>query len=181
MRRPAKSMVLIMVTLLLIASVLWAAPAKEAKTLSPFWTLDINGNEVTHKIFASSKLTLVNVWATYCPPCLKELPDLGELSKEYDPSLVQIVGIVSDVYHPNQKILEENLRIANDIIKAAKADYLHLLPSEDLFNLRLKDVQFVPETFFVDSKGNIVGEKYISMRSKEEWKKIIDSNLALLK
>jgi thiol-disulfide isomerase/thioredoxin len=180
MNRPIKSIIIILVALIFVMGSLGSAPKSE-NNLSSFWTVDINGNEVTEQIFSSSKLTMVNVWATYCPPCLKEMPDLGELSKEYDSSLFQIVGIVTDVYHPNQRVFQQNLVTANDIIYTTGADYTHLLPSQELYELRLKNVQFVPETFFVDSKGRIVGETYISLRSKQEWKKIIESTLTLVK
>ena len=60
------------------------------------------------------------------------------------------------------------------------ADYMHMIPSEDLYNLRLKDLQVVPETFFVDSKGNIVGETHYGARDKEAWRNIIESTLELL-
>ena len=49
-----------------------------------FEAKDMEGNEVTSGVFAESKLTMINVWATYCNPCLNEMPDLGELSGEYD-------------------------------------------------------------------------------------------------
>ena len=47
-----------------------------------FAAKDMDGNEVTSGIFSESKLTMINVWATYCNPCLNEMPDLGELSEE---------------------------------------------------------------------------------------------------
>ena len=53
-------------------------------------------------------------------------------------------------------------------------------PSEDLYNLRLKNVQVVPETFFVDNKGTIVGETIYGARDKAAWKKIIESHLKLV-
>lgn len=149
-------------------------------SLSPFWTIDMYGNEVDQTIFKNSKLTLVNVWATFCPPCLVEMPDLAELSEEYDIRDVQVVGIINDVYSPNQRVFERNLQTAASIIMQTGADYTHLIPSEDLYNLRLKDVQFVPETFFVDNTGKIVGKTVIGAKSKSEWKKIIDENLKLV-
>ena len=41
-----------------------------------FETVDMDGNTVTEEVFTQSKLTMVNVWATYCNPCLSEMPDL---------------------------------------------------------------------------------------------------------
>src|SRR5690554_3153574 len=83
-----------------------------SNSLSPFWTIDLYGNEVDQTIFKNSKLTLINVWATFCPPCLMEMPDLAELSREYNTKDVQIIGIVNDVYSPNQRVFERNLQTA---------------------------------------------------------------------
>jgi thiol-disulfide isomerase/thioredoxin len=148
--------------------------------LTDFWTLDINGNEITQTIFSPYKLTMVNIWATFCPPCLQEMPDLAELQKEYKDKGVNIIGIVTDVYHSNQQIFNRNLTTANLIIEKTGANYLHLLPSEDLVNAKLKNVQAVPETFFVDSKGNFVGQSYVGARSKSAWETVIESTLGKL-
>jgi 3-oxoacyl-[acyl-carrier-protein] synthase II len=40
---------------------------------------------------------MINVWGTYCNPCLNEMPDLGEIATEYDTETFQIIGIVCDV------------------------------------------------------------------------------------
>lgn len=45
---------------------------------------DLKGNPVSQEIFSQSKLTMVNVWATYCNPCPNEMPGLGELAAEHD-------------------------------------------------------------------------------------------------
>lgn len=145
--------------------------------LTDFWTLDIHGNEITQEIFAPYQLTLVNVWATYCQPCLREMPALAELDDAYEEKGVNVIGIVTDVYHSDQQIFANNLETAYRIIAQTGADYLHLLPSEDLVEARLQYVQAVPETFFVDSKGNVVGETYIGARSKSAWESIIKNLL----
>ncbi|MDD2297848.1 MAG: TlpA disulfide reductase family protein, partial [Sphaerochaetaceae bacterium] len=154
--------------------------APESKSLAPFWTLDLEENEITETIFSPYQLTLVNIWATFCSPCLQEMPALAELRNEFASKNVNIIGIVTDVYHSNQKIFAENRNTANYIIDQTGADYIHLLPSQDLVNLRLKDSQVVPETFFVDSTGKIVGQTYYGARNKNAWKKIIESTLSLV-
>ena len=68
-----------------------------AAFLGRFTAQDLQGNGVSQSIFADYDLTMINVWATYCPPCLQEMPDLGKLSEEYKDKGVQVLGIVSDV------------------------------------------------------------------------------------
>ena len=55
-----------------------------------FTGTDLEGNTVSSDLFSQSALTMVNVWATYCNPCLREMPALGELAEDYAPETFQI-------------------------------------------------------------------------------------------
>lgn len=138
-----------------------------------FTTTDLNGNEVTQEIFTESKLTVVNVWATYCGPCINEMPYLGELADEYDSAEVQIIGIPMDVAS------QDYLDYANTLIEQTGADYTHLLPTEEVYNWGLYDIQYVPTTFFVNSEGEII-DTVVGSMTKEDWKTLIDDKLASL-
>lgn len=48
--------------------------------LSAFTAQDLQGNGVNQEILKGKKLTMVNVWATFCDPCINEMPDLGVLA-----------------------------------------------------------------------------------------------------
>ena len=51
--------------------------------INEFRSLDLEGKEVKlGDIFKENKVTMVNVWATFCPPCREELPDIAKLGKE---------------------------------------------------------------------------------------------------
>ncbi len=145
--------------------------------LSSFTATDLNGTKIDESLLADYDLTMVNVWATFCGPCLREMPDLGELAAEYESQGVRIVGMISDVLDSNGNIDSKQVATAKDIVAQTKADYIHILPSEDLFGL-LSQIQSVPTTFFVDKDGNQVGKAYIGSRSKADWKTIIDETLA---
>ena len=41
---------------------------------------DFDGNEVDKSLFEGHRPTMVNIWATFCNPCLSEMPELGELA-----------------------------------------------------------------------------------------------------
>ena len=138
-----------------------------------FTTQDLHGNTVTDEIFRGKTLTVVNIWGTYCTPCINEMPYLGELAEEYDSSKVQIVGIPTDVY--NQEYLDYALSLINE----TDADYTHLLMSEELYNWGLTEIQYVPTTFFVNSEGEII-DTVVGSMSKEDWKVLIDEKLASL-
>lgn len=149
---------------------------EQAGVLSSFSTTDLDGNIVDQSVLEDYDLTMVNVWATFCRPCIKEMPDLGELAQEYADENVQIVGLVSDVLNTDGSISEEQVQTARDIVAQTGANYLHLLPSTDLFGV-LGQISAVPTTFFVDSEGKQVGYAVVSAQSKEKWVETIDAML----
>ena len=146
-----------------------------------FQTTDLAGNVITADVFADHKLTMINVWATYCSPCLKEMPELGELSREYQDKGVQIIGIPIDTLEQDGTLSQSQVANAAALASQTGADYLHILPSQDLINAGLGDIYAVPTTFFVDSSGQVTGETYMGSKSKEDWEKIIDQTLQDMK
>lgn len=144
--------------------------------LDSFSTTDLNGNKVTQDIFKAYKLTMVNVWGTFCGPCINEMPGLGKLHAEYQNKGVQVVGIPLDVLSGNNTISTSRVETAKEIVSTTKADYPHLLPQNQLAKLA-SQVMVYPTTIFVDSNGNQVGKAYTGARSEETWAKIIDENL----
>lgn len=145
--------------------------------LSAFSATDLEGNTVDQSILADYDLTMVNVWATFCGPCINEMPDLGELAAEYADQGVQIIGLVSDAMDSDGAISDSQVETAKDIVAETGANYTHLLPSEDLYGV-LSQIYAVPTTFFVDSEGVQVGDAIVQAHSKEDWITIIDSMLA---
>lgn len=146
-----------------------------------FETTDLAGNVVSADVFADHKLTMINVWATYCSPCLQEMPELGELSKEYKDKGVQIIGIPIDTLEQDGTWSQSQVANAASLASQTGADYLHILPSQDLIQAGLSDIYAVPTTFFVDGSGNVTGDTYMGSKSKKEWEKIIDQTLENMK
>lgn len=146
-------------------------------------TRDLDGEEVTSDIFEENDINLINVWATWCGPCVDELQDLGELAREYEGKGVGIKGILveMDRNKMNTGLSEEERKIAEDIISQTRADYQHLLVSEDLLETKFSRIIAFPTTYFVDSKGEFVGKEISGAKSKEEWDLIINERLEMLK
>ena len=133
----------------------------------------MEGNPVSSDIFSESKLTMVNVWATYCSPCLNEMPALGELAQEYDPGDFQIIGIVSNVQEGGD---EDKIRLVEVLIGQTSADYPHLLVNQSLYDSLLADVTAVPTTFFFDQDGKLL-DSVLGSREKSEWEEMIQGFL----
>lgn len=138
-----------------------------------FEALDMEGNTVSAGIFAETKLTMVNVWATYCNPCLREMPGLGELAGEYAPEEFRIVGVISDVMEGAD---QKSIDLAASLIEETGADYLHLLLNESLYYALLTDVTAVPTTFFIDKNGEIL-DTVVGSMEKSAWEERINALL----
>ena len=145
-----------------------ALPSEEeaAPIYITFEGTDLEGNAVSQEIFTRSGLTMVNVWATFCNPCLSEMPGLGELAAEYDPSEFQIIGVVSDVREGEDQTLVE------DLVQETGADYPHLLANASLDQALLSSVSGVPTTFFFDREGAYLGG-VVGAAEKSDWEEII--------
>ena len=135
-----------------------------------FEGIDLEGNTVSSEVFSRSKLTMLNVWATYCNPCLNEMPDLGELAADYDGSEFQIIGIVSDVLEGEDQSLAESL------VGQTGANYTHLLLNESIYYGLLTDVSAVPTTFFLDQDGVIL-DTVVGAMEKSAWEDKINGLL----
>lgn len=144
--------------------------------LSSFTATTLDGEEVNESIF-EGKITMVNIWATFCTPCIGEMPDLQKLHEDYADKGFQIVGICCDIYKVGDVYDENGINEAKGIVEDTGVKYLNLLPSDDLKAAKIDSVTSVPETFFVDENGNVISESYIGSRSYEAWAEIIDSVL----
>lgn len=134
----------------------------------------IDGEAWNSDKLADSRLTMINVWATYCNPCLSEMPDLGEIASEYDSAEFQLIGIISDVMEGDS---EENISYAKQLIEETTATYPHLLLNESLYGNLVGAVSGVPTTFFVNDKSELLGY-VVGAQSKDNWKELIDRLLA---
>lgn len=153
-----------------------SSEAGTAGVLSQFTGQNLQGESVDQEILQGHKLTMVNVWATFCTPCINEMPDLGELSQEYSDKGFQIIGMVSDAMASDGSIDQDQVALAQEIVDSTSANYTHIIPGQDLYGL-LYQITSVPTTFFVDENGNQVGNAYLGAKDKEAWKTIIDQLL----
>ncbi len=151
------------------------------KTVGNFTTQDVNGNAVTQDIFKEHELTMVNVFATWCSPCVAEMPDLEKLYQLMKDKNVGVVGVVLDVLNEKGEIVTEDLERAQLLVQKTGVTYPVLLPDNSYFNGRLTGIEALPETFFVDKNGNIVGESYSGSGGLEDWLEVVERELANLK
>ena len=124
------------------------APAPEAARNAPDFALpDLEGRMRMSDEW-DGRVRVVNFWATWCPPCRKEIPLLKEIQTEYADRGVQIIGIAMD----------ETEAVTEDA-QTMEFNYPVLIGQQeavDLGNLFLKDFIGLPFTVFTDRDGRIV-------------------------
>ena len=125
-----------------------------AKNLPTFNAKNLDGAPVTNEIFASKKITIVNIWGTFCSPCIGEMPELGEMARNM-PADAQLIGLICDAQDGSAEIQE-----AKEILRDANANFVNIVPDAALMNF-LDNFDAVPTTIFVNSKGEIVGKMIV--------------------
>lgn len=128
---------------------------KSAMPVPAFTTEDLDGNEVTESILKDKDVTMINIWGTFCPPCIEEMPELAKLSASL-PENAQIIGILCDVSLNDKSALQD----AKSIVSKAGTNYPCLLLNDSLTDY-LSQFMYVPTTIFVDSEGNQIGEPVV--------------------
>jgi thiol-disulfide isomerase/thioredoxin len=120
----------------------------------------------------NGKVLLLNVWATWCAPCVAEFPSLVKLSKSFDTSAVEVVAVSADYPDEVDSKIIPFLRKMNVPFQVHVAQFAH---QEDFINAVNSDWSgALPATLIVDAQGKNrifhVGEL-----SFEEFKQKVDS------
>ena len=123
---------------------------EQGTELGTFKSTDLDGNKVSEAIFADKDATVINVWATFCGPCLGEMAELEEMSQNL-PENAQIIGIVIDAPEGDKEMTKE----AIDICKEKCVTYTNILASDSVLQM-FQSVEAVPTTFILDKEGKTV-------------------------
>ena len=134
-----------------------------------FETKDIDGNPVkSEDLFAAHDVTMINIWATWCGPCRKELEELGNMHRRMEKKNAGIVGFCDDA--------AEKADECRKLIAEKNLTYINLLPYEGMDELA---VEAFPTTIFVNREGKIMTYPVIGVPADiSDYEKTIDSLLA---
>src|ERR1019366_3900093 len=108
-----------------------------------------NGHTVTARDFGG-KLLILNFWASWCEPCVAEVPSLNQLAKELGPDGVVVLGVSED----------KDPQAYKDFLNRFRVSFLTARePSQDV---KLKyGTHLIPETYLINRNGKVV-EKVVS-------------------
>jgi thiol-disulfide isomerase/thioredoxin len=152
--------------------------------IGSFTSEDLEGNEVSEAIFGDKDVTVINVWATFCGPCIEEMPELAELAEGL-PDNAQVIGVVIDATPAGTKegaaidlwgAGEGNIDLAKEICGDTGVKYTNILASESV-SKAFESVEAVPTTFIVDKSGNTICTPFLGA-DVEGYKKVVDDYLA---
>ena len=121
---------------------------KEDKKFPEFSAKTVSGEDISSDLFKDSKLTVVNVWGSWCGPCVQEIPELQKLYENMKDKGVNVIGIAQDA--------GTDLDAVKEIIDKNKVTYQNIVPEGATEDFVMNLMAF-PTTFFVDSDRNIVG------------------------
>jgi cytochrome c biogenesis protein CcmG/thiol:disulfide interchange protein DsbE len=126
--------------------------------LPDFSLKSTDGREVTPADYAG-KIVLVNFWATWCPPCVVEIPDLIKIQESRKDLIV--LGISVDI---------ETDKVA-PFVGEKKINYPVLYGNNDVVQA-FGGIRFIPQSFLYDRSGRLV-RKFEGIISEKELKKAL--------
>ena len=113
--------------------------------ISPEFALkDLNGRAVRLRAYRG-KVVLVNFWATWCPPCRAEMPELIRMQREYASHGLQIIGIT---YPPETKTRVQRFA------RSLKVNYPIILGTRQI-RARFSSEEVLPLTVVIDRNGKV--------------------------
>ncbi|WP_456407797.1 redoxin domain-containing protein [Caldithrix abyssi] len=132
---------------------------------APAFTLnDLNGNEVSLSDF-KGKVVFVNFWATWCPPCRKEIPAFIELIDQYGDDGFVILGVAVD---PREF---QNVDKVKPFAKEMGINYPVVYDTKGVSQL-YGGIRSIPTTFVINREGKVVG-RIVGSRPKDVFEGII--------
>lgn len=109
----------------------------------------------------TGKVVLMNIWATWCGPCRREIPDLVTISSELAAKGVVVVGVSVDDN-------DDRIRTVRNFVEKSRITYMNVIDNDNKDIARHYGVQSIPMTLIIDRQGKIV-EKIIGARSKDAF------------
>jgi len=125
------------------------APTDHLETGQPFPALNVSDLDGQAAVLAAErgKLVVLNVWATWCAACRKELPSLERLSRDLDERRFKVVGLSldNDAHDVREYLIDKGVTYAN-----------YMDPSMHTAD-NVLGVKVYPYTFFIGPRGEMLG------------------------
>ena len=143
-----------------------STPSTTGGKPAPAFTLqDLNGKNVSLADFRG-KVVILDFWATWCPPCVQEIPHFIELYEQYKDKGFAMLGISLD---------QAGISVVKSFEQKYKINYPIMMTDGQVHNA-YGGITSIPTTFIIDSAGNI-RKKYVGYNDKAVFEADIKSLL----
>ena len=134
---------------------------------APDFNLPVLGGGEASLSALKGKVVVVNFWATWCPPCLVEMPVLDELFRTYRDQGVEVLGLSLD---------EEGLSITEPFVEKLNITY-PIVESDRKTYQAYGNVLTIPHTFVVGRNGKVT-KRFVNNQTKAEFEEAIKAAIA---
>lgn len=154
-KRPMRTLIMCLgaCSLLHAADIRVALEPQSARKPAPdFVLLDASGKSVPLSSFKGKPL-LLDLWATKCGGCIKEIPSFIEIHHAYANRGLAVIGISMDIFYEDLKGPGEAWSLVNPFVETNKVDYPILMGDDGI--TKRYSVNALPVTYLIDRRGRI--------------------------
>ncbi|MDP3448274.1 MAG: TlpA disulfide reductase family protein [Eubacteriales bacterium] len=138
--------------------------AEETGDALEFSLTTLTGDTLDQTVFTENKLIMVNYWATWCGPCVSEIPDLIKISEDYADKGFVLIGVLTG---------DDDIDGAKSFIADQGVSYPVVLP-EAFFLNHVDSIYAIPTTMFFNAEGEQINAAVVGAKSYEDWAGLID-------
>lgn len=131
-----------------------------------FSLLDLDGKTVRLSDF-NGQVRIVDFWATWCPPCRKEIPHFQALHEKYGTGGLTVIGVALD---------ETGAEVVRPFVEEQRMTYTSVIGSQDVAR-QYGGIEAIPTTFVIDKQGKVF-RKYVGYRDYETFEADVKTLLA---
>lgn len=141
------------------------APIKVGEYAPDFEMEDYNGNVISLKNLRG-KLVLLDFWASWCGPCIAQIPDIKKLTEQFHSEDIEVIGVS----------LDRNPKDFKSAISQYQMTWKHILDHRKKIS-NLYSISAVPTILLIDREGKIIF-KNDKGHTVNDLQKLINSNLS---
>lgn len=149
----------IWITLLVIIVTALGQEKSDLSTASDFVARDLKGKRIQLKKLLAKGPVLLDFWALWCVPCLKKLPQIQKLHRQYESRGLSVVAVNEDSPSDQSKV--------KPFVKQRRYDFKVIVDEDNDIRNQYRIVS-LPTTILLDRKGNVVYSHTGYKRGDEE-------------